>query len=314
MEEQYADADLGIVLYDQRRFAEAVTQFTAALTTMEAISTADPTNKAYRQGVAEALAWLADAERATGHYERAIELRQRNVALYDQAFAQFHDVKFRERQVPALRALGWLFAERGQVEPAAQQFRASIANSDALRAIEPNNASWAEAGAHAQLFLARLLLVTGKTNEAGPEITAGCHTYQTLLNRPSPRPEWRKAVFACMSVKAELALRNGAKDQAHELGQRALQAAQSVHTQDKIEDSFRVARAHRLIGDVERDRGHMDAARTAWLAGFAAIPAGVPEQPDEMAEHAALLQRLGRAGEAQPLIAKLSSFGYRLQM
>ena len=314
MEEQYADADLGIVLYDQRRFGEAVTQFNAALTTMEAISTADPSNKAYRQSVAEALAWLADAERASGHYDRAIQLRQRNVALYNQAAAQFHDVKFRERVVPALRALGWLYAERGQVDIAAQQFKASIATSNSLRAVEPSNTSWAEAGAHAQLFLARLLLVTGKRDEAAPQLSAGCQTYQWLLNRPSPRPEWRKAVFACLSVKAELALRSGAKDQAFGLAQRALQAAQSVHTQDRFEDTFRVARGYRLIGDIERERGNVDAARTAWSKGLAAISAGVPEQPDEMAEHAALLQRIGRTGEAQPLASKLRSIGYRLQM
>jgi hypothetical protein len=156
--------------------------------------------------------------------------------------------------------------------------------------------------------------VTGKRTEAGPLISAACGTYQWLLNRPSPRPEWRKSVFACMSAKAELALRNGAKDEAFGFGQRALQAAQSVHTQDKFEDRFRVARADRLIGDIERERGHMDAAQTAWSNGLAAIPAGVPEQPDELAEHAALLQRLGRGGEAQPLAARLSSMGYRLQM
>jgi tetratricopeptide (TPR) repeat protein len=117
-----------------------------------------------------------------------------------------------------------------------------------------------------------------------------------------------------MSVKAELALRSGAKDQAFDFAQRALKAAQSVHGEDKIEDSFRVARAYRLIGEVERARGNADAARSAWSKGLAIIPKGVAEQPDEMAEHAALLQRLGRGGEAQPLAAKLSSFGYRLQM
>ena len=314
MEEQYADADLGIVLYDQRRFGEAATQFNAALTTMEAISTADPSNKEYRQEVAEALAWLADAERANGHYERAIQLRQRNIALDNQASAQFHDVKFRERMVPALRALGWLYAERGQVDLAAQQFQTAIAISNELRAVEPSNASWTEAGAHAQLFLARLLLVTGKRAEAAPQLSAGCQTYQSLLNRPSPRPEWRKAVFACISVKTELALNNGAKDLAFDLGQRALKAAQSVHTEDKYEDGFRIARAYRLVGDVERARGNADAARAAWSSGLAAIPRGVPPQPDELAEHASLLQRLGRSAEAQPLTARLNSIGYRLQM
>jgi tetratricopeptide (TPR) repeat protein len=314
MEEQYADADLGIVLYDRRRFDEAATQFSAALSTMEAISTADPSNKAYRQEVAEALAWLADAERARGHYDRAIALRQRNVALYSQSFAQFHDAKSRDRLVQALRALGWLFAERGQVDLAAEQFRASISNANMLRAVEPSNTLWAEGGAHAQLMLARLLLATGKRDQAEPEISAACQTYRWLLNRPSPRPEWRKSVFACTSVEARLLLRNGAKDQAFDLAQRAVQAARTVHTEDKVEDAFRLARGYRLLGDIERERGHTDAARTAWTSGLSGIPVGVAQQPDEMAEHAALLQRLGLLEEARPLAARLNSMGYRLQM
>src|SRR3954447_22585858 len=44
MEVQYADTDLGVVLFDRRRFPEAVAQFDDALSTMDAISTADPTN------------------------------------------------------------------------------------------------------------------------------------------------------------------------------------------------------------------------------------------------------------------------------
>ncbi len=58
MEEQYADADLGAVLSDQRRFAEAAGQFQEALNTMQAIATADPSNTDYQKSVADSLAWL----------------------------------------------------------------------------------------------------------------------------------------------------------------------------------------------------------------------------------------------------------------
>ena len=57
MEEQYAEANLGILLFDQRRFTEAAAQFSAALTTIRAISTADSANQEYRKSVAESLAW-----------------------------------------------------------------------------------------------------------------------------------------------------------------------------------------------------------------------------------------------------------------
>jgi hypothetical protein len=94
--------------------------------------------------------------------------------------------------------------------------------------------------------------------------------------------------------------------------QQAVTAAAAVHTADKSQDAFRMARAYRLLGDVERERGQSDDARKAWISGLRLIPAGRSEQPDELAEHAALLQRLERSGDAQPLAAKLRSMGYRL--
>ena len=62
MEEQYADTNLGVVLYEQRRYAEATGQFTRALRTIDALATADPRNSDYPKSVAKSLAWLADAQ------------------------------------------------------------------------------------------------------------------------------------------------------------------------------------------------------------------------------------------------------------
>jgi hypothetical protein len=98
------------------------------------------------------------------------------------------------------------------------------------------------------------------------------------------------------------------------LANQALQAARTVHTADNVVDAFRIARAYRFIGDFERDRGNLVNARSAWNNGLSAIPKGVAEQPDEIFDHAALLERLGRSAEAGPLAAKLNSIGYHLQM
>jgi hypothetical protein len=45
MEQQYAEFNLGVVLLDQRRWAEAAAQFRNSLQTIQAIATADPQNK-----------------------------------------------------------------------------------------------------------------------------------------------------------------------------------------------------------------------------------------------------------------------------
>lgn len=135
-----------------------------------------------------------------------------------------------------------------------------------------------------------------------------------LLSRPAPKPDWRKGAYACAVIRSDLASAGGDKDQALAAAQQAIEAARAAKTTDKVQDAFRVARAYRMVGDIQRDRGQMDAARSAWASGLAAIPAGVTEQPDEMAIRSGLLQRLGRAGDAQPLAARLNSMGYRLQM
>jgi len=81
-----------------------------------------------------------------------------------------------------------------------------------------------------------------------------------------------------------------------------------------VESAFLLARAYRIVGDMERDRGNIPEARSAWAEGLAAIPPGVAEQPDEMEDHALLLQHAGRDGEAQRLTARLRSIGYRTPM
>jgi len=314
MEVQYADANLGIVLYDQRRFPEAVAQFNDALSTMDAIATADPKNKAYRQGVAEALTWLADAERSTGNYDEAIAARQRTVATYEQLYAKWHDVKFRDRLTTAQRLLGYFYAERGETELARQQLQAAIANADALTSLEPSNALWLSSGAWARIVLAKLLLLARDTSGAAEQGAAACRTFQVLLSRPAPRPEWRKGSYACALVRSGLAMAAGNRDQALAAAQQAVAAARLAQTQDKHEDAFRLARAYRMVGDVQRDRGDMLAAQEAWAKGLAAIPTSVPERPDEMEDHALLLQRAGRSAEAQRLTSRLNAMGYRLPM
>lgn len=311
MEEQYADTDLGVVLYDQRRFTEAATQFNAGLRTMEAISTADPGNKDYRTGVAESLAWLADSQRAIGNYLSAIASRQRNIALYDQLFIQTADVKYREHAIASMRSLANLYADRGQHDLAIQQYRAAIETADKLTAVEPGNARWLEYGYRARLGLGSASLANGRLDDAETAAVSGCQIIHKLMAQPSPAPEWTNGSLSCTLLSVQIAKARGAKDQATALAQQAVATARGVHSVDKVADAWRLVKAFRLLGDVSRDRGDLIAARNAWTSALTTMPVGLPELPDEIAEHAFILQRLDRKADAQPLLEKLSSMGYR---
>ena len=79
-------------------------------------------------------------------------------------------------------------------------------------------------------------------------------------------------------------------------------------------DSYTVAAAYRLVGDVRKRSGNGEAAREAWSAGYAQLPQNVTESPMEMNERAELLRRLGRTAEADPVVARLRVIGFKAAM
>ena len=190
MEVQYADADLGTVLYDQRRFVEAAAQFQEALDTMEAISKADPSNEDYRKNL-RVPGMARRCGEAVGQIDAAIAARQRDVALLSSQFARTGDVDYRERLVPAQRTLGGLYAERGLSGAAIEQYRAAVAHAGALAGVEPSNTEWLKYGYSARFDLGRRLLLTNQQAEATAQIQNGCETVQNLLKRDARNSDWR---------------------------------------------------------------------------------------------------------------------------
>jgi eukaryotic-like serine/threonine-protein kinase len=312
MEEQYADFDLGVVLFGQRQFAEAARQFDAASKTIEAISTADPTNRDYRDSIGESLAWLSDARDAQGRLDQAIAARQSEIATLDHLFAETRDNNYRQKLIHANRRLGILYAEQGRVELALQQLRTAVALSDQLLPIEPTNAQWLEYAFNARLDLAKYLLLTGSKSEASEQIQTGCAMVATLVRRHSTQlPRWRWKSVLCSILQARLALSNGDKAGAIRLTQQAIASARSIHTGDAATDAITLATYYRSTGDIMQKAGDAAAANAAWASGLAAFPSGVAETPLEKSEHVMILQRTGRRAEAQVIAAQLSSAGFR---
>ena len=124
MEAQNADANLGIMLYNERRYPEASTQLEAALRTIEGISQADPANADYQKSLVESLAWVADSHFAEGRLSTSIQDRQRLVHVLEQLLQQSHgDVWYGEKLISAHRALGKIYSCRGQLSLAISEAR-----------------------------------------------------------------------------------------------------------------------------------------------------------------------------------------------
>ena len=311
MESGMADTNLGTIFYEQRRFAEARIELRRALQKIEALATADPSNKTYQQALAEALAWTADAEMSNGRLDEAIALRRRHVTLLSQLLASTRDVSFRQRLVPSYRGLGNLYAWRGRTDLGVENMRAALAEAERLIALERENSIWLEFGTKARLNLAALLMARGEIAEANAQAQAGCASATQLLARDRSDASWRATSRDCLMVRARLALKSGANRLALELGNQALAAARSVNSSDGVDDRYAAAEAGRLIGDAHRALGDRQGAAAAWQAALALMPEGAPEQADEMSERQMILRRLGRSNEARRLADRLAAMGYR---
>jgi tetratricopeptide (TPR) repeat protein len=314
MEVAYANEDLGIALKSKRRFAEAAQLFGGTLGSMQSLAAIDPGNADYQQELGNLLGWFAEAEGALGQLESAVAARQRQIAFLERRIAGNQtDVGLLTQLIPAHEGLGVLLTEQGKLDAAITEYRRALAQANSLLAIEPNNSDWRDLAANTHLMLAKNLLARGDAAQASGEMSDGCSVAAALRARGPNVVRWRSLQTICLSMRARLALGSGATAQALTLAQQALASAQSERSGDPISDRYNIAASARLLGDVRQRRGDSAGAADAWSKALASLPPGIVEQPSEMDDHALILERLGRASEARPLISKLKSMGYRRQ-
>lgn len=314
MEVQYAAADLGTVYWTERRFPEAALQFSQALQTIEALATADPTNADYQKSLAETIAWLADAEAAEGELSSATALRERHVAMLQAALRRTGDVSYRQKLVPAERALGNLYAARGELGPAVTHLKAAVEDSDQLISIEPDNTLWLTGGYHARFDLLRYQLLTKDRDSAARQAEAGCAIVARLLAKDPHRPEWLGGSRDCWTARAKLALAMNSGSAALAAAQRAVTVGKSVKSSDLVSDKYALGLGYLTLGDALRSSGDPRGATEAFKSGLAALPQNAAERPADTKVHAVLLERLGRTEEQRRFTARLDAVGYRLPL
>lgn len=311
METQYAEANLGILYVQQRRFALAERAFEQALRTIESLASIDPRNMEYQKSRADALAWLADTTRSEGKFAEAIALRRRQIALLEQLAARNEDVDFDERAVPAHNALAMLLDNVGQRPAAEAEFRLAIAQAQKLIGVDAQNAIAQGLAAAVRLRLAHLLMASNRQADAAAETRAACSLAEALVRRDPTVVNWRIAQSECFAATARLEAAAGDEAGAARLLTRAIANARTVQSGDAINDRYVLASYERLLGDVQQKAGNRPAAMAAWTAGLAALPANAVERPSETNERFQLLRRVGKTDQARVLAERLAALNYK---
>lgn len=310
MEVFYGKENIGINLFDQRRFAESTRLFEDTLKPMEAGVRVDRQNSDYKREYSTLLAWLADSYAAQGKFDRAVAAREKQIAFLRQFSGTQSNVVFREHLIPAHFGLANLFLALGKAKPAVEQMRLSVAESERLLPIEPDNAYWTGLAAPPRLQLATTLLALGRSAEVAVHVRIGCSQAASVLKR-NPGTTWRRLQTDCLSAQARLALATNDLAAALRLAEQAVASAKSERSADPIKDRYQIAGEYLVLGDVHRRLGNPEKARTAWADGLATLSTNAVERPFEARNRAKLLARLGRKSEADMVMRHLNALGYR---
>lgn len=315
MEKLYGEENIGIVEYNHRQFDQAIRNFEDAFGLMKALLPIGPGNLEGRKAeLANALSWVAEAQRARGYLDAAIAARQQQLELLKGLLSDpSADVQLRRQAAVAHMALGILLSDRYGPSRAESELAAAVHETDILMAVEPDNAIWKLAASMARLNFARLLLATGNVDGAKLQWAAGCRFAAGIRASGTGMNLGLPVQTDCLTIESRLALAGGAIADAAAHAGKAVASAQSERGQDPLSDKYRVAAAYLLLGDVRQRTGDSNAAMTAWNAGLAQIPQGVVERPWDIGTRAALLRRVGSAEQARSLENRLAAIGYHYQ-
>ncbi len=231
------------------------------------------------------LAWSADAQRSAGNLASTIDLRQRQIATLLHLLPK-REIPTRARgSLPRTRAwvLFWPKAARRSV--GWPNYGQQSTKPNQLIPIEPRNAFWKRIAAAAHLDLARVLMTSGKKDEAAQHAQVGC-ALSAALPATFSSSERTRLQITCSTLRSRLAQAAGDMGGALAFAQEALRASRSIHTQDPITDHYQVASSYRLVGEIKALTGDRQGAMDAWNSALAVLPPNVTERPLEMNERA----------------------------
>ncbi len=314
LERIYADTNLGIVLLDEDRYREAADTFARGLKDVESLAAAEPANRAYQDQLSEALAWLSEARENQGALDEALGDRERQLALLEQhASRSGADAPLKRKMMVAHRAIGRLFAQRGDAEQGLEHLEAAVRIADQLMQTEPDSSEWAETGAGTYLDLGDLQLAIGRVQEAGASARTGCNITNRLIERDSSVLEWRSTLRgACLALRARLALAEGRLGEANALSSQAATLAQSEAERSKSRDArFVLASARFLRGQVAQAMREPLSAQSYYRSALSVFPQSSEPPPRFLSRKLLILEGLGLRAEAGQIASNLNGMGYR---
>ncbi|MEO6264834.1 MAG: toll/interleukin-1 receptor domain-containing protein [Luteimonas sp.] len=266
----YSHSNLGVMLLDQGRPREAMTQFEMSRRANERRVASKPGDATPQVDLGQDYSWLSSAEALELRFDEAARLRQREIALYRSMLQREPgNAVVLERMMYARRFLAGLLLARGELDAAASEIAEANRMADAQLRLEPDNADWLQAAAKSRLMQAGLLGWRSQPQQGLVELERVRPLVAGLLARDAEVWAWRVELQEAQAqVASDLLRQEGRREAALEIARASVQRLQAV-----MQDPWQRAKSERWLllslGRVARllsELGDAQAARAAWQA------------------------------------------------
>jgi len=304
--------NLGHVLESRGQLDEALATYQNVLSLVEKLVAADPENVnwAVLRGAAHnnlGKVALTRGDLLTSIAEYAADDRiETELSARDPRNNDQRQNVFRVRAI-----LGRTLALVGETDAAIRHLHEAIDIADQLKQQDASNTSVQENSALYQMQLSRLLRLTGNLAEAAMLTNQSLETFGVLTKQDPENTSWQREFAEVLTEQAAQSLANGRHDKAREQVRGALDLLNPLLDKNPDDRSRLLATLNaRLLLAAVSDEPDAKPLRESCVQAIGAVKSGAGD-PRLLALEVSALISLGRKDEAQTVIDRLRSSGYR---
>lgn len=311
-----AHSNLGTLLLEQLRAADAVPQFMQSLRIDRRRATLSGDAGAVQLDIGQDHSWLSSAYFANRQLRQAIAEREAELDVYASlARLEPRDATVQGRQMLGYRFLAMLRLAAGDVTRARAALVRSMSLAEQQRRLDPDNLDWQESNAKAEVLLARIERMSGAGERARRHLDAAASLLSRQLQRDTPTWEWRVDVQETIALERAEQMLDASRLQDAES---ALVASQQRLQEAALEPSHEVRTLrYRILNEalqarVAGRRGEAAVEQAHWKQ-VVALARGRQRQLDGETTFvlADAMQGTRNEDEAKRLRSSLAAAGYR---
>ena len=304
--------NLGHILESRGRLDEALVAYKDALALAEKLVAAKPENVTWAAQRGAAHNNLGKVALMRGDLLTAIAEYAADDRIKTELSARDSRNNDQRQNVFRVRAiLGRTLALVGETDAAIRHLHEAIDIAKQLKQQDASNTSVQENSALYQMQLSRLLRLTGDLTEATKLTSQSLETFGALTKQDPANTSWQREFAEVLTEQAAQSLANGRRDEARERARSALDLLNPLLDKNPDDRSRLLATVNtRLLLAAVSDEAEAKPLHESCLQAIGGVKSGAGD-PRLLALEVSALISLGRRDEAQPVIERLRSSGYR---